>query len=259
MTITRRRFGSICGGTLIASGFGGGCDLQSLPLAGGDGRLSARPAAGAKTTAAGTRPLELERNRDAVLQMPGAVPATPLPLLLMLHGAGGSGQGVLRRVAAAAEDAGVAVLAPDSRDGTWDAIRGSFGRDVAFIDRALAKVFEIVSVDPQRIAVGGFSDGASYALSLGLVNGDLFRTIVAFSPGFIVDGVDAGGRGRPEVFISHGTSDQILPIDQCSRRIVPQLRRSGYTVTFREFEGRHELPLDIARAGLEAVSRKPSG
>src|SRR5260221_14276362 len=112
----------------------------------------------------------------------------------MLHGAGGSGEGVLRRVATAVDEAGIAVLAPDSRDSTWDAIRDGFGPDVAFIDRALARVFDTVSVDPARIAVGGFSDGASYALSLGLVNGDLFRRVVAFSPGFIVAGPP---QGRP--------------------------------------------------------------
>jgi phospholipase/carboxylesterase len=36
--------------------------------------------------------------------------------------------------------------------------------DVAFINRALAKTFETVSVDPVRIIAGGFSDGATYAL-----------------------------------------------------------------------------------------------
>ena len=52
--------------------------------------------------------------------------------------------------------------------------------------------------------------------------------------------------GRARFFISHGTSDQILPIDQCSRVIVPRLKSMGYDVTYREFEGRHELPPDIA-------------
>jgi phospholipase/carboxylesterase len=35
------------------------------------------------------------------------------------------------------------------------------------------------------VALGGFSDGASYALSLDLTNGDLFASLIAFSPGFI--------------------------------------------------------------------------
>ena len=104
-----------------------------------------------------------------------------------------------------------------------------------------------VAVDPQRIIVGGFSDGATYAISLGLQNGDLFRRVLAFSPGFYVG--DAP-QGKPRVFVSHGTRDEVLPIDRCSRIIVPRLQKGGYDVTFREFEGGHEIPPDIARAGM---------
>ena len=56
-------------------------------------------------------------------------------------------------------------------------------------------------VDPARLVIGGFSDGASYALSLGLINGQLFRKVAAFSPGFVVTGEP---EGKPRVFISHG-------------------------------------------------------
>ena len=108
-------------------------------------------------------------------------------------------------------------------------------------------MFDTVAVDPARVTVGGFSDGATYALSLGLVNGDLFRRIVAFSPGFVVDGAP---HGKPRVFVSHGTSDPILPIDQCSRLIVPALKRQGYDVTFREFTGGHEVPAAIAAEAM---------
>ncbi len=47
----------------------------------------------------------------------------------------------------------------------------------------------------------GFSDGASYALSLGVPNGDLFTHIVAFSPGFmrLPDQEPAGGGRKPKV------------------------------------------------------------
>jgi len=173
------------------------------------------------------------------------------PLLLFLHGATQNGAGMLRRVGAAAEQLGVAVLAPDSRSGTWDAIRGDFGEDVAFINRALDSVFDRVQIDPARIAIGGFSDGASYALSVGLANGELFQRVMACSPGFIIQ---AAAHGRPRFFVSHGRSDQILPIDQCSRVIVPRLRTMGYDVTFREFDGRHELPPAVASEGLQWVA-----
>ncbi|MDP9444002.1 MAG: hypothetical protein M3P83_06510 [Actinomycetota bacterium] len=89
------------------------------------------------------------------------------------------------------------------------------------------------------IAVGGFSDGASYALSLGIGNGDVFDAVVAFSPGFAAPLVR---HGRPRVFVSHGRRDPVLPIERCSRRLVPQLRSSGYDVTYREFDDGHVVP-----------------
>ena len=107
-------------------------------------------------------------------------------------------------------------------------------------------------VDARRIAVCGFSDGASYALGLGLSNGDLFRGVMAFSPGFIPHGVEKSG--TPRIFLSHGTIDQILPIDECSRRLVPQLKQAGYGVKFQEFDGPHTVPPEIARRSHRMVS-----
>jgi len=212
-----------------------------------DGRLSARPRGGARTTLA-SGPLGLGGGgRDGVVQLPSTMPAGPVPLLLLLHGATQSGTRLMTRLGEAADRAGVAVVAPDSRGQTWDAIRADFGEDVAYLNQVLEHVFARLPVDPARLAIGGFSDGASYALSLGLANGDLFPRVVAFSPGFVIG---APPHGRPRFFLSHGTADQILPIDRCSRVIVPQLRTRGYDVTFREFEGRHELPPDIAADGL---------
>jgi len=221
--------------------------------AAGDGRLSARPAKGV-TTSLTSGPLGLGAGeRDGVVQMPSAPAAGPMPLLVFLHGATQSGAGMLRRIGPAADKAGVAVLAPDSRGTTWDAIRDGFGVDVAFLNRALDHVFHRLAVDPNRVAIGGFSDGASYAISLGLANGDLFPRVAAFSPGFVIS---AEPHGRARFFVSHGTADQILPIDQCSRVIVPRLKGLGYPVTYREFEGRHEMPAAIADEGLQWLAAR---
>ncbi len=210
------------------------------------GRIAARPVAGTTTTAQGSRNLGLDDRRDALLQVPADVTG-PLPLLVLLHGAGGSGARMLQRIAPAVDAAKIAVLAPDSRDPTWDAIGGDFGEDVAFLSRALERVFATVAVDPARLTLGGFSDGATYALSLGLINGDLFPRVIAFSPGFVVSGQT---HGQPRLFVSHGTSDPILPIDGASRRIVPALRGRGYDVTYREFDGKHEVPPAIATEAM---------
>ena len=139
------------------------------------------------------------------------------------------------------------LVAPDSRQSTWDVILGGFGPDVAFVDRSLDRVFRSLAVDPEHVAVGGFSDGASYALSIGLTNGDLFPHVIAFSPGFASP---AEGRGRPRLFISHGTQDTVLPIASTSRRIVPRMQRDGYEVRYREFDGPHAVPSEISREAL---------
>jgi predicted esterase len=172
----------------------------------------------------------------------------------MLHGATQSADDMFWYLGSSHEEAGVAVLAPNSRDTTWDAIGGRFGPDIEFLNRALERVFNSVAVDPKRLTVGGFSDGATYALSLGLINGDLFSKVVAFSPGFVIDGVP---QGKPRIFISHGTNDHILPIDSCGRRVAGGLKARGYDVTFREFDGDHEIPPDVAREGLQWVANKP--
>ncbi len=252
--VTRRRFAALAGGTLAALAFGEACrGTDAAGVAADEGRIAARPQAGVKTSQSGTHPLGLGEGRDAVLQIPATAAAAPLPLLLLLHGAGGSGAGILRRLGSAASTAGLAVLAPDSRDATWDAIRGGFDRDVAFVNRALERVFQTVDVDPARVAVGGFSDGATYAVSLGLINGDLFRRVAAFSPGFVID---CAAHGKPRVFISHGTADPILPIERCGRPIAAALKRHNYDVTFKEFEGGHDVPPGIAAEAMSWLAAK---
>jgi len=134
------------------------------------------------------------------------------------------------------------MMAPDSRGRTWDRALGAFGPDVGFIDSALRFTFERCAVDPERIALLGFSDGASYALSLGASNGDLFTHLIALSPGF--SDPEAPIVGKPEVFISHGTNDRVLSVRN-SRAIASMYEMDGYPVEYVEFEGRHEIPADV--------------
>ena len=238
--VNRREFCLIAASSAASLALGSAC----TPFAGSnDGRLIARPREVVKTTVTG----EIIIERDAILRLPQPTPQSSLPLLVMLHGATQTGEDMFWYLGSAPQDTGVAVLAPKSRDTTWDAIGGSFGRDVEFLNQALERVFETVSIDPARVAVGGFSDGASYGISLGLINGDLFRSVLAFSPGFVINGTP---HSKPRIFISHGTNDHILPIDRCGRRIASVLKARGYDVTFREFDGDHEIPADIVREGL---------
>jgi phospholipase/carboxylesterase len=197
----------------------------------------------------GTHALGLEEERDALLHVPPGVRAGQVvPLIITLHGAGGNAEAGLALLRSLADERGLLLLAPASRGTTWDAIRSGYGPDVRLIDRALQQVFRAVAVDGERIAVAGFSDGASYALGLGLANGGLCSTVIAFSPGFVPE---ARLDGAPRIFVSHGTADEVLPIERTSRRIVPALRDEGLDVTYREFPGPHTVPPEIAQEAVD--------
>ncbi len=212
------------------------------------GRLLTQPTQPTQAAPRGRHRLELDTPRDGVLYVPMRYRAdTPVPLVVLLHGAGGSAKRGQAALQVFANMSGIMLLVPESRGRTWDIILGNYGPDVAFIDQALAQTFSHYAVNPARLAIGGFSDGASYALSLGLTNGDLFTHILGFSPGLMAP---AQPRGRPPVFIAHGTRDRVLSISQCSRRIVPHLQHAGYDVCYHEFNGPHIVPPHIVLAAV---------
>jgi predicted esterase len=214
-----------------------------------EGRLRARPGSRGSGGGPGLHQLGSGDGRGGLLYVPpGGADGEARPLAVMFHGAGGNAQSGLAALIPLADAAGMLLLATDSADQTWDVIRGGYGPDVEALDYALAEAFGRVAVDPERLAVGGFSDGASYALSLGIMNGGLFTHVIAFSPGFMAP---ARQEGAPRLFISHGTADTVLPVDACSRRIVPRVSRAGYDVTYHEFQGGHTVPPDIAREAVE--------
>lgn len=212
-----------------------------------EGRVTARPV-GNPEGEPRTGLHELETVDGALLYVASSYrEETPMPLVLMLHGAGGCAERGLGPFISYAEEQGIVLVAPSSRGRTWDVILDEFGPDVGLIDQALKEVFARYAIDRRKLAVEGFSDGASYALSLGRTNGDLFTHIIAFSPGFMAPGTI---RGKPPVFISHGVDDGVLPIDVTSRKIMPVLERAGHDVNYIEFDGGHTPPPEIAREAL---------
>jgi predicted esterase len=184
----------------------------------------------------------------AELYVPDLGDRDPLRLVVMFHGAGGVAQSALDRLLGDADSHGLLLLAPKSTASTWDVLTGGYGVDVRNLDRLLA---DVAAAYPIRgYTIGGFSDGASYALSLGIGNGDVFDSVVAFSPGFEAAVLS---NGRPRFFVSHGTDDTVLPIDRCSRRIVPALEEAGYDVTYHEFDGGHSVPAPVQRTAIDWI------
>jgi phospholipase/carboxylesterase len=242
-SLSRRDFVQSAAAAVIASACCRPRDTVSTAPPQTNAILYSRPTTPHDRPEAGLRPLGLGDARDGFIYVPPTyTPLQASPLLVMLHGAGQSAREFAHPdVGQYFDKDAIVVMWPDSRGSTWDFVYGDYGPDVQFIDRALKLVFSQCLIDPARITLGGFSDGASYALSLGITNASLFKTVLAFSPGFVKPAMKSG---KPRIFIGHGRQDSILPIDVTSREIVAALKEKNYPVHFEEFDGDHTVTKD---------------
>jgi phospholipase/carboxylesterase len=196
--------------------------------------------------------LQLGSGRKALMRVTRSARDGRKALVLALHGAGSGGsRGGLYVFRGGWDVPGVVMVAPAAEGSTWSFLRGS-DTDLPFVNRALARTFARCRIDPRRIAVGGFSDGATYALRLGLTNGDLFGAVMALSPG---GALAENAVGKPRVFIAHGTVDRVLPISRTSDAIVRELRSTGYRVTYRRFRGGHQVLPEVSREAVRWFTR----
>lgn len=252
--ISRRRFCATAAASVAALT---GCKLGTTAVfATGDGRITARPGVPPTTTMApGIHDIVVANSdRYCWLIVPeGYDPSRAWPLTLFFRGAITPARVYMDHFKPLADELGLIILAPEAASRTWDLVLGGFGPDVEFISYALRTAYQTVHVDPARICTSGFSDGASYSLSLGLTNGDLFTRVAAYSPGFMRA---AAERGQPGFFITHGSMDQVLPVDS-SRYIVEQLQAAGYAVDYREFDGPHVVSLSLAKASFQWMVGQP--
>jgi len=229
------------------------------------GRLTFRP--GARPVAAplppGRHGLSFADGREAVLVVPEDMPVDkPLPLLVMFHGAGGEANRVLPHFVPHARARRFLLLAPQSMFPTWDIVIGGHGPDLQRLDAALSLVAEHFHLDAGRLAFAGFSDGGSYALSLGLTNGDVASHVIGMSAGFMNT---FAATGTPRVLLVHGRSDSQLPIETSAHANARRLLESGYDLTLQPFDGDHVItPWGAGRAiefflGAEAAISPGSG
>ncbi|VVD91259.1 esterase [Pandoraea eparura] len=193
--------------------------------------------------------LGLSEQRDAVLYVPPDLPTdSPVPLFVMFHGAGGFPEKVLPFIEPHAQRHKFLVLAPHSTFPTWDIVIGGNGPDLERLQQALREVAGRYRLDMGRVAFAGFSDGASYALSIGVTNGDIASHVIAFSGGFMSIFVQ---EGQPRIFIAHGRQDEQLPIATSARQNAGKLTAAGYDVQYVEFDGLHIIEPDVVARAID--------
>lgn len=201
------------------------------------------------------------QGREAYLFAPeGRHPGNGWPLLVVLHGCWQFRTEHDQELNAAlfgewARRAGVAVLVPFALQHTWDFVmsQGREGVDTEFLKYAMDEARRLQPIDDARIAVLGFSDGASYGLSLALANPDVFSTALVWAAGFCLPPPapppalpwEGSGtqRSGPRVLMWHGTEDTVFDINSISMPLRERLVQAGYPVTYHAEEGgRHVCP-----------------
>ena len=193
--------------------------------------------------------LGIFQKRDAVLVVPpGLQPRKPTPLMVLFHGGGGSAEKILPMMEEHACARGFLLLAPQSSFPTWDLVIAGNGPDRERLDAALVEVASRFLLDPTRLAFAGHSDGGSYALSLGLTNGNIVSHVIASSAGFMSVHLQVGA---PRLFVSHGTRDEQIPIDRSARAHAAKLREAGYDLTYVEYDGPHAYRPTIVRQSVD--------
>jgi len=200
--------------------------------------------------------IEREPQRAALYTPDEIDPAKRYPLLTVLHGAGRQDEALMRAYRFEAQQRQAFVLVARSRHYTWDLIAFASGGaspdgdppalrpDLDFLEYAYDLIYRRYPIDRGRQGLIGYSDGASYALSVGLSNPEHFCAIAAWAAGFVAldDGAEAPGTKRPAVFLEYGTHDEIFPFERVAKPMKRQLEELGCHVTFRADEGGRHWP-----------------
>lgn len=235
-----------------------GLALAAAPAPAAGPELSTPPPASTPATSE-KRSGVLQLAGGAYAYLPKGMTGAKMPLLVAFYGAGGQPSDVLASFRADADRDRFVLLIPTAKGATWDMIvdlqsrlgaemkvTPRYGKDLKALDAALADVFARVAIDPKRIGMMGFSNGATYALSVGTANPQLVSAVIAFSPGpaFL-------GKSGPtqRIFISHGEQDEVLPYSY-TRGIVARIRVRKVPLMFESFQGGHTVPKDIRAKGI---------
>ena len=187
------------------------------------------------------------------------------PLIVLFHGAGQSARAMIDGTRAEADRCGCLLVAVQSKGATWDTIglvrdaaraeRATpaelFGEDAGRVERALSAALSAADADRRSVVLFGFSDGASYALSLGLANPSLVRGVVAIAPGFHLE--PAAINPKQRLFVAHSPADRVLPFRRTRDDTVASLRRAGFDLSFRPFDGGHRIDRTVLAEGLDFV------
>ncbi|MFQ5715585.1 MAG: hypothetical protein ACE5GQ_00630 [Nitrospinales bacterium] len=165
-----------------------------------------------------------------------------LPLIVILHGLGSSGQTIIEKWTRRLQGQAI-ILCPTYPMGAWWALPAE-----KMVLQLIQKTQAEYPVDRNRVFLSGLSNGAIGAYMIGMFNPDYFAGIIPIAGSvtqrllhFLVN------LSNTPLYIIHGRGDPIFPIAGV-RRIHQILSDMGYPVVYREHQeagtahGGHFLP-----------------
>ncbi|MFC4358896.1 alpha/beta hydrolase [Halobium salinum] len=192
----------------------------------------------------------------------------PAPAVFVLHGRGADEEDLLPVAQRLPDDFHVVSFrAPDRLMSgyTWYEIQmpdgdlhrsqphpEEFRRSLDLVSDSVDAAVDAYDLDPDRLGLLGFSQGAITSLSLLLEAPERFAWVVALH-GYLAeshaDAEPAGIEGKP-VFVGAGSADQVIPASR-GEAAADRLRELGADVTFETYEvghgvGRDELAALVA-------------
>lgn len=192
----------------------------------------------------GEVPVEWGEHRGVLLTPRVIDPAKRYPLITVLHGAGRQDAMLVKASRAEPDKRDALFFVPRSIAPTWDLITGGGRPDLDFFEFAFDLIYRRYPVDPGRQAMVGYSDGASYALSIGLSNPRLFRAVMVWAAGFVAvdDTFVSPDDPKPDLYLEYGTQDELFPFQQVALPMRESLQQAGYAVEFSVDEGGKHWP-----------------
>jgi predicted esterase len=159
----------------------------------------------------------------------------PHPLIILLHGSGGSGRDMVKRWKDLARRERIMVAGPDAADRSrWEP-----PQDGPVLLRDLVEELRPQNIDLRRIYLFGYSAGAVFTLYMAPIESRYFAA-AAVHAGAYGDEADLGfldtAARKIPLFISAGTHDGLFP-PSVVLATVARLERAGFPVTRALVEG----------------------
>jgi len=163
-------------------------------------------------------------------------PATPVPLVVLLHGSGRNGMSLMEKWAQLAKKEGVIIVAPDALNSQGWRIPQD-GPD--FIHELVEELKAKYPINSRRVYLFGHSAGAGQALYLSLLESEYFAA-ASVHAGALGGNDDAAYIERAQrkipIAIFVGTNDQLVPLPVV-RATRDALNAQGFKSELTEIKG----------------------